>query len=175
MWSNIPDLEIGNYTIVATYNGNNYNTAGNLTSFKVMEYAQPQWPNNGADTANTGKTSYTSQITYSVGFAIPINEEIHSITLDSEGNIYITTDNAIYSYDGQGNCRWNFSSDDVEGNFSSSVIGRDVIITPKSGDTLYFVNQTSGEKYDSNIYQASSLFTPLIDYNANIYVEFFPV
>ena len=166
----IPDLEIGEYIITAIYNGNNYNTVEKSTSFKVKEYAQPQWSNNGADTANTGKTSYIGQSNSNILFTLPVNEDIHSITIDSEGNIYITTNNAIYSYDSQGDYRWNFSSDDVEGNFSASVIGRDVIITPKSGDTLYFVNQSNGVKYDSNIYQASSLFTPVINSNANVYV-----
>ena len=167
----ISDLSIGNYTITAIYNGNNYNTVTNSTSFKVNEYAQPQWPNNGVDTENTGKTKYIADNNSGILYNLTINEAINGITIDSDGNIYITTDNGIYSYDCEGNYRWNFSSQDVHGNFSSSVIGRDIIITPKSGDTLYFVNQTSGERYGmSNIYQASSLFTPLIDSNANVYV-----
>ena len=40
-----------------------------------------------------------------------------------------------------------------------------------SGDTLYLINQISGEKYGfSNIYQGSSVFSPVTDENGNIYI-----
>ena len=163
----LTDLEIGEYDITATYNGNNYNTVSNFTSFEVKEYPTPQVPN----TETEGKSEYSTDVNGEVLFTIPINETIHGIVIDSEGNIYITTNQGIYSFTDNGTARWNFTSSDVAGNFSASVIGRDVIITPKSGDTLYFINQTTGERYgSSNIYQASSLLSPIIDSNANVYV-----
>ena len=58
-----------------------------------------------------------------------------------------------------------------DGNFSGLAIGRDVIIAPESGNTLYFINQNDGTRFGySNIYQGSSLFEPIIDSNANIYI-----
>ena len=166
------DLEIGEYEITATYNGNNYNTVSNSTSFNVLEYPAPQWANSGADGRNTVKSAYESTINGEVAFIISIPDEIvGSLTIDSEGNIYITTSDAIYSYDNLGNLRYVFTPDTRESSFSGTAIGRDVVISPKSGDTLYFINQSSGEKYgSSNIYQASSTFAPVIDSNANVYI-----
>lgn len=163
----ISDLEIGEYDFTAMYNGNNYNTVSKTVTVRVCEYPAPQWPN----TETNGKSEYTTEGNGTVLFSIPVTEAINGITIDSEGNIYITTNAGIYSYTYNGTFRWNFTSSDVIGNFSSSVIGRDVIITPKSGDTLYLLNQSSGERYgSSNFYQASSLFAPVIDDEANIYI-----
>jgi hypothetical protein len=168
----IKDLEIGEYEITAVYNGNNYNTVVNSTSFRVLEYPAPQWANDGADSKNTDKSIYESVSNGNIKFIINIPGEIvGGLTIDSEGNIYITTGDVIYSYDNNGTLRYLFAPDTREGNFSGTTIGRDVVITPKSGDTLYFINQTTGEKYgSSNIYQGSSTFSPIIDSNANIYI-----
>ena len=174
----IPDLEVGKYTITAVYNGNNYFTVENSTSFEVLEYPAPQWMNDGADTQNSQKTDYICSSNGNVSWVSQINSTvIANIVIDSEGNLYLATTNGIYSYDGQGNLRWIYESDGRIGNFSGLAIGRDVIISPRAGDTIYLirntlnlVNQTTGEKYgDSNIYQASSLFVPIIDSNAFIY------
>lgn len=174
----IPDLEVGKYTITAVYNGNNYFTVENSTSFEVFEYPAPQWMNDGADTKNSQKTDYISSSNGNVSWVSQINSTvIANIVIDSEGNLYLATTNGIYSYDNEGNLRWIYESDGRIGNFSGLAIGRDVIISPRAGDTIYLirntlnlVNQTTGEKYgDSNIYQASSLFVPIIDANAFIY------
>ena len=163
----ISNLGIGEYDVTAIYNGNNYFTVSNTTSFVVREYPAPQWPNSETD----GKADYESDSNGNILFTIPFEKKVNGITIDSEGNIFITTDSGIYSYTRQGVYRWNFTSDSVSGNFSASVIGRDVIVTPKSGDTLYFINQSSGEKYgSSNIYQGFSLFAPVIDANATLYI-----
>lgn len=174
----IPDLGVGKYTITAVYNGNNYFTVENSTSFEVFEYPAPQWMNDGADTQNTQKTDYTSSTTGEVYWVDQINSTIiANLVIDSEGNIYMATTTGIYSYDSQGILRWIYVSDGRIGNFSGLAIGRDVIISPRAGDTIYLirnvmdlVNQTTGEKYgNSNIYQASSIFVPIIDSNAFIY------
>lgn len=169
----IPDLEIGEYEIIAVYNGNNYRTIQNSTSFKVLEYPQDQWSNVGGDSQNTGKSKFNSSVNGGVLFVMPINETIVSdILIDSEGNIYLSTENALYSFDSKGVLRWNFTNDDVIGNFSGISMARNVIFIPKSGDTLFLVNQTTGERYgSSNIYQGSSVFSPIIDDNANVYVS----
>ncbi|WP_330009673.1 Ig-like domain repeat protein [Methanobrevibacter sp.] len=174
----IPDLEVGKYTITAVYNGNNYFTVENSTSFEVLEYPAPQWMNDGADTKNSQKTDYITSSDGSLSWVSQINSTvIANIVIDSEGNLYLATTNGIYSYDDQGNLRWIYESDGRIGNFSGLAIGRDVIISPRAGDTIYLirntlnlVNQTTGEKYgNSNIYQASSLFVPIIDADAFIY------
>ena len=168
----LSDLEIGEYDITAVYNGNNYNTVSNSTSFNVLEYPAPQWANNGGNSENTGESPYASQINGEITTIIDVGDEIvNDIVIDSEGNIYVVTSEVIYSFDKSGNQRWIYASDSVEGNFSGLTIGRDVVVSPKSGDTLYFVNQDMGTKYgSSNIYQASSAFAPVIDANANVYV-----
>ena len=168
----LSDLDIGDYEITAIYNGNNYNTVADSTQFSVLEYPTPQWANVGGDSENSGKSPYESQINGEIASIININAEIiNDIVIDSEGNIYVVTAEAIYSFDKSGNQRWLYASESVEGNFSGLAIGRDVIVSPKSGDTLYFINQDDGTKYgSSNIYQGSSLFAPVIDANANLYI-----
>ena len=163
------DLEIGD---TAVYNGNNYNTVSNSTSFRVLEYSSPQWANEGQNTQNTGQSPYESNTNGEIAWFIQINDEIiGNLVIDSEGNIYVATQYVIYSFDSNGNLRWNYSSESLEGNFSGLSIGRDVIVSPSEGDTLYFINQTNGFKYgSSNLYQGSSAFAPIIDSNANLYV-----
>ena len=167
----LKDLTIGNYTISAIFNGDNYNTVSNTTSFEVKEFDLPQWVSDGANTQNTQKSEYASSSDGDKLWIAEINSTVVSnIIIDSEGNIYVATADGIYSYDSEGSLRWIYVSDGRMGNFTGLAIGRDVIISPRAGDTIYFVNQSSGEKYGySNIYQASSLFAPIIDSNANIY------
>ena len=172
------DLEVGEYTVTAVYNGNNYFTVENSTSFKVFEYPSPQWTNDGVDTQNTQKTDYVGHSTGYVSWVDQVNSTIiANLVIDSEGNLYMATTNGIYSYDSEGNLRWIYVSDGRIGNFSGLAIGRDIIISPRAGDTIYLIrnvmdliNQTTGEKYgSSNIYQASSIYVPIIDSNAFIY------
>ena len=167
----IPDLSIGNYTYIATYNGNNYNTISKSVTFTVSEYAAPQWANSGGNTQNTHKSSYGTSTNGEIAFTIPFNETLSGdIVIDSIGNIYLTTQSGIYAFN-QTNRLWYFTSTAAMGNFSGVVLGRDVVVAPKSGDTLFFINQTTGERYgESNIYQGSSLFAPVIDSNANLYI-----
>ena len=165
----ISDLEIGDYDITAVYDGNNYNTVMNSTSFSVLEYPTPQWSNVGYNSQNNAKSPYSTSANGEVLFTLQISGDI---LIDSEGNIYISTSDGVYSFDSNGNYRWNFTNDDVLGNYSGIAMGRDIVISPKTGDTLYFINQTSGEKYgSSNIYQGSSNFAPIIDSNANVYIS----
>ena len=168
----IPDLEIGNYTYTATYNGNNYYTVSKTTSFTVSEYPIPQVQNEGFNTQNTHKSPYDSLTNGEIAFTIPFNEKLSGdLVVDSLGNVYLTTQNGIYAFN-QTRQLWYFTSTAAAGNLSGIAIGRDVIIAPKSGDTLYFINQTTGERYGgSNIYQGSSLFAPIVDANATLYIS----
>lgn len=167
----LKDLDVGNYTVTAVFEGYNYNKCVNSTSFEVKEFDSPQWSNGGADTLNTQKSSYESNCTGGVLWISQVDEDIISnIVIDCDGNIYLTTIYNVYSYDCEGNLRWVYESDGRSGNFSGLAVGRDVIISPRAGDTIYFLNQSSGEKYGySNVYQAASSFLPVIDVNANVY------
>lgn len=161
----IEDLEISEYEITAIYNGNNYNTVSNSTSFAVLEYESPQWM--GFDETNKYNTNVNGEINY----LNKLNSTINNLAIDSEGNIIVSTVEGIYSFKADGTLIWAFESNYFIGNFSGIIISRDVIISPKSGDTLYFINQSSGNKYgSSNLYQGSSLFAPSIDSNVNLYV-----
>ena len=167
----LSDLNVGNHTLNVIYKGNNYYTVVNSTSFNVFEYPTPQWPNSGFDSKNTGKSPYETDVNGELLWSSGIDGKIINMVLDNEGNIYVSTSTAIYSFDKEGNLRWNFTNKNVVGNFSGISIGRDVIIAPKSGDTVYFINQTTGETYgQSNIFQASSLYVPVIDSNSTFYV-----
>ncbi len=168
----IPDLEIGNYTYTATYNGNNYYTVSKTTSFTVSEYPIPQVQNEGFNTQNTHKSQYETLTNGNIAFTIPFNETLSGdLVVDSLGNVYLPTQNGIYAFN-QTRQLWYFTSTAAAGNLSAIAISRDVIIAPKSGDTLYFINQTTGERYGgSNIYQGSSLFAPIVDANATLYIS----
>ena len=164
-------LEVGNYALNVTYAGKNYYTVVNTTVFNVFEYPTPQWSNDGFDSKNTGKSPYETTANGELLWFSDVDDEIINMVLDNEGNIYIATSTTIYSFDKNGNIRWNFTNKNVAGNFSGISIGRDVIIAPKSGDTVYFINQTTGKTYDqSNIFQASSLYVPVIDSSSTFYV-----
>ena len=167
----ISDLEIGNYTYTVTYNGNNYHTVSKSTSFEVTDYFKAIWPNSGANTENTQKSEHDTNVNGNILFTIPVNETIvGDIVIDSLGNIYFNTQSGIYGFN-KTNQLWYFTSTAAEGNLSGISISRDVIIAPKSGDTLYFINQTTGERWgESNIYQGSSLFAPVVTSNATLYI-----
>ena len=167
----IYDLGIGNYTYTAIYNGNNYNTVLNTTSFEVREYPTPQWASEGGNTQNTQKSPYETLTNGEIAFVIPFNLTLSGdLVVDSLGNVYLPTQDGIYAFN-QTRQLWYFTSTDAIGNLSGIAISRDVIIAPKSGDTLYFINQTTGEKYgSSNIYQGSSLFAPVVTSDATLYI-----
>ncbi len=167
----ISDLAIGNYTYTATYNGNNYYTVSNSTSFTVSEYPIPQVSDEGFNTQNSHKSQYETTTNGNIAFTIPFNETLSGdLVIDSFGNVYLPTQSGIYAFNQT--CKlWYFTSTAAAGNLSGIAISRDVIIAPKSGDTLYFINQTSGERWgESNIYQGSSFFAPVVDEGATLYI-----
>ena len=167
----ISDLAIGNYTYTATYNGNNYYTVSNSTSFTVSEYPIPQVSDEGFNTQNSHKSQYETTTNGNIAFTIPFNETLSGdLIVDSLGNIYVPTQSGIYAFN-QTSKLWYFTSTAAAGNLSGVAISRDVIIAPKSGDTLYFINQTSGGRWgESNIYQGSSFFAPVVDDDATLYI-----
>lgn len=167
----LSDLEIGEYDVFAVLTSENYVTVENTTEFTVSDYSTPQWPNSGYNAQNDGKSPYSSDVNGKIVWTYNLDgKSIVNLAIDSEGNLYAITSSSIYSFDNAGKIRWtyNLTSD---GNFSGLAIGRDVIIAPESGNTLYFINQNDGTRFGhSNIYQGSSLFEPIIDSNANIYI-----
>lgn len=168
------DLAISQYTISVNYGGDsNFLSASASKTFGVSAWSVPQWPNEGYDVKNTGKSPYVSESNGNVAWVKDIDATIiGNMAIDSLGNIYITTSNGIYSINGNdGSTKWIFSSQDAGTDFSGIAIGRDTVLAPKSGDKLYFINQTTGEQYHNNIYQGSSLFAPIVDDNGNIYTS----
>ena len=161
----IPDLQIDDYAITAIYNGNNYFTVDNSTEFSVLEYTPAQW--RGDDET----TRYDTNVNGEINYLNILNSTVNNLAVDSDGNIIVSTSNGIYSFKNDGSLIWAFESSDYLGNFSGIIIGRDVIVSPRSGDTLYFINQSSGNKYgSSNLYQGSSLFAPALDSSFNLYI-----
>ena len=167
------DLTVGTYTVSARYDGDNYQTVSKSKTFEVSDWNTPQWPNQGYDVKNTEKSPYSSEANGNVKWVKDIDGTIiGNMAIDSEGRIYIVATDGIYSINpNDGSTNWIFNSQDAGNNFSGIAIGRDVILAPKSGDKLYFINQTTGEQYHNNIYQGSSVFAPIVDENANIYIS----
>jgi len=165
------DLPVGTYTINVKYTGNNYVTITKSASFEVTDWNAPQWANEGGDLQHTGKSTYETSTNGKIKWSASVDEISGNMAIDSEGNIYITTSDGIFSLDTNGNFRWSYISDDAGADFSGIAISRDVVISPKSEDTLYFINQTTGQRYGhANLYQGSSLFAPIVDANGNIYI-----
>ena len=166
------DLENGSYTVFAEYNGDNYQTFSKSTSFTVSLWDEPQWANEGGDMAHTGKSPYDSSLNGELKWSSYVGNITGNMAIDSEGNIYVTAKDCIYSFYNNGTLRWMYLNDGAGAYFSGISIGRDVIISPKADDTLYFINQSTGNRYGhANIYLGSSYFAPVIDSNANIYIS----
>ena len=165
----IPDLDVDNYTVYAVYNGdNNYLPCDGSAVFEVSGYANPQWPMEGYTISNTGVSPYAGGNNYELSWIIA-NDIITNIVIDSNGNVLFVSNNVLFSYDANQSLVWNYtfwSSDAVGG----IAVSRDVVIVPKSGDKLYFFNQTSGVAFGSNIYQGSSIFAPVVDEDCNVYI-----
>lgn len=166
------DLENGSYTVFAEYNGDNYQTFSKSTTFEVSLWDEPQWANEDGDIRRTGKSPYDSDVNGELKWYGEAANITGNLAIDSEGNVYVTTKDGIYSFYNNGTLRWTYLNDAVGVYFSGISIGRDVIISPKADDSLYFVNQTTGERYGhSNLYQGSSYFAPVVDSNANVYIS----
>lgn len=168
----LSDLSQGNYKVSATLNSDNYFTISNSTSFNVFDFETPIWPNEGYDCGNTGKSPYETDSNGAILWSYNISGEvIANMVIDSKGNIYLITSNGVYSIGDNANELWKYGPAH-EGNYSGLAIGRDIVIVPESGNTLHFINQTTGKKFgNSNIYQGSSLFAPVVDSNANVYIS----
>lgn len=168
----ISDLSAGEYNISAIYDGDdNYLDVLTTEHFNVIAWNAPQWPNEGYDTKNSGKSPYSSDANGDVGWITAVDGDIiGNMVIDSEGKIYVSTYNSIYSINADGSINWIFKSDDIEGNFSGLANSRDMILSPKTGYKLFFINQTTGVALKNNIFQGSSFFTPIVDENANIYI-----
>ena len=165
------DLPVGQYDVSATLISNNYNSIENTTEFEVSDYQTPQWPNQGYDIGNGGKSPYVSESNGAIIWSYEAGGNImKNIAIDCDGNVCIVTTSGVYSIDDAGNCRWRYSY--VDENISGIAISRDVVIIPISGNSLFFVNQTTGQRYGySHVYQASSQFAPVVDSNSNVYVS----
>ena len=170
--STYSDLLNGSYTVFAEYNGDNYQTVSKSATFKVDLWDEPQWANEAANIHHDGKSPYDSSVNGDLKWAAQTGEITGNLAIDSQANLYVTTQNGIYSFDSNGKLRWIYESGDAGSDFAGIAISRDVIIAPKEYDTLYFINQTTGERYGhANIYQGSSNFTPVVDSNANVYIS----
>ena len=169
----VSNLKPDDYDVIVTYSGdNNYESDLNATAFSVFEYPHPQVSNDGEDAQNTHKSPHQTISNGKVLFEIELVNNISgSIVVDEKGNIYFSSNDSILSYDSNGQIVWKFTSSGVDSVFSGVTIGRGMIIAPKVGDRLFFINQTSGlENMHSNMYWASSLFSPVIDEDFNVYV-----
>ena len=167
----LSNLPVEKYVISAILTSDNYFNVENSTEFNVLDYETPLWPNQGYDTQNTGKSPYDTDSNGAILWSYNVSGEISgNLAIDCNGNIYLATSTAVYALNNA--CQlWNYTQK-FDGRFYGVAIGRDLIVVPENGNTIHFINQTTGEKFGrSNIYQGSSLFAPVIDSNANIYIS----
>lgn len=171
----VSDLAAGNYTVKVVYSGNGlYNGCENTTNIKITGlFCSSMGVMMDFDTKNTGKTNYTGNSNGAAiwNYVVSGSQINGSMAIDNAGNIYVACNDGIYSFTSNGTLRWKF-----EGSFGREIssgiaISRDVIIAPKAGDAIYFINSTTGKKYNSNIWQGSSIFSPVVDENANVYIS----
>ncbi|WP_299524150.1 Ig-like domain repeat protein [uncultured Methanobrevibacter sp.] len=169
------DLPAGNYTIKAVYKGNFvYYGCENSTNITVIPYPDYQWNQDGFDTKNGGKSNYTGNSNGNDiwNYVISGGQINGSIVIDEDGNIYVATTGGIYSFTSNGTLRWKFTNGYGNAISPGLAICRDIIIAPKSGDALHFINKTTGKKLsNANIWQGSSEFSPVVDLNGNIYIS----
>ena len=168
----LDNLKIDNYSVNLEYMGDsNYVANSTNVNFTVTNWAIPQWINDGFGLNNTGKSPYGTDVNGEILWVAKTNGTVvGNIVIDFEGNIYVATTSGVYSVDNGGTFRWNYVST-YENNFPAIAISHDLIIAPSPGDSLYFINQFTGEKFgQSNIMQASSLFAPIVDSNANVFI-----
>ena len=169
------DLPVGNYTVKAVYNGNYlYYGCENSTNISVTSYPDYPWNQDGFNTKNTGKSNYTGNSTGEDiwNYVISGSQINGSIIIDEDGNVYVATTGGIYSFTSNGTLRWKFNNGYGNAISPGIAICRDIIIAPKSGDALHFINKTTGVRFGySNIWQGSSVFAPVVDVNGNIYLS----
>lgn len=67
------------------------------------------------------------------------------MAIDNAGNIYVACNDGIYSFTSNGTLRWKFEGSHGREISSGIAISRDVIIAPKAGDAIYFINSTTGK------------------------------
>ena len=170
VWT-LSDLPVGPYTVSVTLISDNYNNIENTTDFIVSDYSTPQWPNQGYNIGNDGKSPYDSDSNGAIIWSYASDGKVtKNLAIDSEGNICIVTATGVYSIDNAGKERWYYSY--VDENISGIAISRDVVIIPIAGNSLFFINQTNGQSYGySHVYQASSPFVPVVDSNSNVYIS----
>ena len=170
VWT-VSGLPAGQYTVSATLMSDNYNAAENTADFTVSDYLTAQWPNQGYDVGNDGKSPYDSSSNGAILWTYETDGDVmKNMAIDDEGNICIVTASGIYSIDDSGKERWHYSN--VNENISGIAISREVVIIPISLNSMFFVNQTTGQRYGhSNVPLASSLFVPVVDSDSNVYVS----
>ena len=126
----------------------------------------PQWAMTGHDAQNSGQSPYNGikslKVLWSNSLAL-----ISSPIIDEEGNIYVVYGNTISSFYNNGTSRWKVNSWMPAG----IALYNDYIIAPESGNKLTIVNKTTGKEVSGNIWQLSSVFTPIVDSEGNIYVS----
>ena len=158
------------YNIHVTYPGDSvYYGSSNSTFF--MLYDDSQYSMIGYDDFNTGKSDYVGITDVCENWNVTIGEDITNAVVDGDGNVYVANGTVIYAYNNNGVLLWRY---EVSGysTFSGLAISRDVIIAPREGYKLYLINRFTGKDYSTaNIWQASSLYAPIVDENANIYVS----
>ena len=133
-----------------------------------------QWAMAGYDTQNSKNSPYVGLKSlgyvwnYTIGTLPSGSGYVGSPVIDKNGDFYVLGGNKIWAFYKNGDMKWNVTvSSKVKG---LALDNKGCIIVPVQDDRLVILNATTGKDKGGNIFQASSVYEPMIAEDGNIYV-----
>ena len=131
-----------------------------------------QWAMTGYDAQNSKNSPYVGLKevgyvwNYTIGTA-PSGNYYASPVIDENGDFYVLGGDKIWAFYKNGNLKWNIQAYNVRG---LALDSKGYLIAPVKGNKLVVLNTTTGTATGANIFQASSVYEPMIGEDGNIYV-----
>ena len=131
-----------------------------------------QWAMTGYDAQNSKNSPYVGLKevgyvwNYTIGTA-PSGNYYASPVIDENGDFYVLGGDKIWAFYKNGNLKWNIQAYNVRG---LALDSKGYLIAPVKGNKLVVLNATTGTATGANIFQASSVYEPMIGEDGNIYV-----
>ena len=98
---------------------------------------------------------------------VPAGNYYASPVIDENGDFYVLGGDKIWAFYKNGNLKWNIQAYNVRG---LALDSKGYLIAPVKGNKLVVLNATTGTATGANIFQASSVYEPMIGEDGNIYV-----
>ena len=131
-----------------------------------------QWAMTGYDAQNSKNSPYVGlkEVGYVWNYIIgtaPSGNYYASPVIDENGDFYVLGGDKIWAFYKNGNLKWNIQAYNVRG---LALDSKGYLIAPVKGNKLVVLNTTTGTATGANIFQASSVYEPMIGEDGNIYV-----